>query len=99
MLTELNQKTEGEWEFTPPSGPDAQPAQGDDDDIDVVVWKWFGQRCDCRIGKPMLLAQCACGDDSYWFGKRRDLHPAGFQAKWHGTISFGGVSCGCLATL
>jgi len=89
MLIDLNAKTNGEWQFSPPVGSAAQAEQGDDA-IDVVVWKPFGN-LDRRIGKLFLLTQCACGDDSYWFGKRKELSPEGFQKTWAGTISFGGV--------
>jgi hypothetical protein len=94
MLADLHEKT-SEWRFSPSQGAEAQPEEGDDG-IDVVVWKWFGSR-DRRIGKPFLLAQCACGDDNYWFGKRHELDPDGFQKKWGGTISFAGL-LRCLAT-
>ena len=76
MLLELNAKT-NEWQFSPAEGIEAQPEEGDDG-IDVVVWKWFGAS-DNRIGKPFLIAQCACGDDNYWFSKRHELNPTGFQ--------------------
>jgi hypothetical protein len=94
MLNDLSVRT-GEWHFKPPEGAIAQPEQGDEG-VDLVVWKTFG-KLDRRIGKPFLLAQCACGrDQSYWLGKVRDLDTRRIEKVWKGTISYAD-SIRCLA--
>jgi len=75
---QLHERT-GEWHWcaTPGLDEDPGPQTVKDGGIDLVVWKSFG---DNRIGRLVLLGQCACGND--WPTKVRDLDAAYFYQTW-----------------
>lgn len=95
-LADMRHRTHGDWEFTPSTGLDAQAEQGDGD-IDVVVWKAFGD-LDTRRGMPFLLAQCACGDDGLHATKWSSLQPRHFEDRFNGRFTLGNLPLRCFAT-
>lgn len=68
----LYKETGGEFVWGPsvPNDLNADPSHVDvkDEGVDFVAWKEFG---DQRLGKLVILGQCACGDG--WVGKMEEL--------------------------